>query len=464
MSKNCLSPDSGLDMLSPDSGFLLELMQFPCPSYDVSVENIDENQSSFDSFGAGEKSSLENDSCLFCNCQGYLVNEWKETNTFFICDFEEKVKGGMWKENRIMDKKNILFLCREAADEQDTFTKTDLMKIKKPSFTDNNFDGNNNNKNEVSDYGSHFIDTCRKDSLEIDVSSLDTSLPEIDWDAIEEHLEATREEERKRLTDRDEIRRRLAFSSEPDDAETGKKPSLQSRLQNGMNLQICFVNDTAIESDSDSSEDTFGCHDSLPDHSSGWNEEFHFSAITTPISLPNVKSERPPLPSMYDDLEFFQKQARLQHNAQAALSKVKEMSRLQVEIDRQRRRYSSVVEMLKGNLEKAGIFIPGDRRRFHRQILTEMNISQLQVIVNELHTKIETLNESLVRMLMERDELHMEQDAMLVDIEDLTKYLYAKQTRHQEKLDFGNGPKSLQQSSFSRFSDTTRSLRSIVTK
>ena len=52
-----------------------------------------------------------------------------------------------------------------------------------------------------------------------------------------------------------------------------------------------------------------------------------------------------------------------------------------------------------------------------------MNISQLQVIVNELHTKIETLNESLVRMLMERDELHMEQDAMLVDIEDLTKYL-----------------------------------------
>lgn len=33
------------------------------------------------------------------------------------------------------------------------------------------------------------------------------------------------------------------------------------------------------------------------------------------------------------------------------------------------------------------------------------------------------LNESLVRFLMERDDLHMEQDSMLVDIEDLTRYL-----------------------------------------
>lgn len=33
------------------------------------------------------------------------------------------------------------------------------------------------------------------------------------------------------------------------------------------------------------------------------------------------------------------------------------------------------------------------------------------------------LNESLVKFLMNRDDLHMEQDSMLVDIEDLTRYL-----------------------------------------
>lgn len=31
------------------------------------------------------------------------------------------------------------------------------------------------------------------------------------------------------------------------------------------------------------------------------------------------------------------------------------------------------------------------------------------------------LNEELVQLLLMRDELHMEQDAMLVDVEDLTR-------------------------------------------
>jgi len=50
-----------------------------------------------------------------------------------------------------------------------------------------------------------------------------------------------------------------------------------------------------------------------------------------------------------------------------------------------------------------------------------MNIGQLQVIVNDLHCQIEGLNEELVKFLMERDSLSMEQDSILVDIEDLTK-------------------------------------------
>lgn len=33
-------------------------------------------------------------------------------------------------------------------------------------------------------------------------------------------------------------------------------------------------------------------------------------------------------------------------------------------------------------------------------------------------------NEELVQLLLLRDELHVEQDAMLVDIEDLTRWTY----------------------------------------
>lgn len=79
--------------------------------------------------------------------------------------------------------------------------------------------------------------------------------------------------------------------------------------------------------------------------------------------------------------------------------------------------------MVRNSLEKVGIQFPEDRRRLSRQILTEMNVAQLQVIVNDLHTQIETLNEKLVQYLMDRDDLHMEQDSMLVDIEDLTRFL-----------------------------------------
>ena len=60
-------------------------------------------------------------------------------------------------------------------------------------------------------------------------------------------------------------------------------------------------------------------------------------------------------------------------------------------------------------------------RKLNRHILTPMNVSQLQVILNYLLTQIETLNENLVQYLITRDELAIEQDSLLTDIEDITK-------------------------------------------
>lgn len=63
------------------------------------------------------------------------------------------------------------------------------------------------------------------------------------------------------------------------------------------------------------------------------------------------------------------------------------------------------------------------KRRVSRQLLTGISVGQLRIIVHEFNQQIEKLNECLVQMLMERDELHMTQDSVLVDIEDLTRYL-----------------------------------------
>lgn len=74
-------------------------------------------------------------------------------------------------------------------------------------------------------------------------------------------------------------------------------------------------------------------------------------------------------------------------------------------------------------MKKVGVPLPQQKRRVSRQTLTDLNVAQLQVIVNELHSQIESFNSNLVQLLMDRDDLHMGQDAMLVDIEDLTRYL-----------------------------------------
>lgn len=56
--------------------------------------------------------------------------------------------------------------------------------------------------------------------------------------------------------DREEIRRRLAMGNEDDyySDRPGRKPSLQARLQSGMNLQICFMNETVSDNESPSSD------------------------------------------------------------------------------------------------------------------------------------------------------------------------------------------------------------------
>nr|CAD7405993.1 unnamed protein product [Timema cristinae] len=260
-----------------------------------------------------------------------------------------------------------------------------------------------------------------------------------------------------RRNDREEIRRRLAMGSDADEyyggERPGRKPSLQARLQSGMNLQICFMNETVSDTESPNSDtETI----SSPSKSvSPLSQSYSATStkastpppqIVTPSLVPPVTRPSPssltlplrreqPLDQPMTEADFFARQARLQAEARLALAQAKEMAHMQMEVERQRQKKSPITEMVRSSLEKVGIPFPDDRRRVSRQILTEMNLAQLQVIVNDLHTQIEVLNENLVKFLMDRDDLHMEQDSMLVDIEDLTRYLGAKEQSVKEQQD-----------------------------
>ncbi|XP_011153906.1 IQCJ-SCHIP1 readthrough transcript protein isoform X1 [Harpegnathos saltator] len=268
-----------------------------------------------------------------------------------------------------------------------------------------------------------------------DVYNIETAMPKIDLDAIESHLRAAREEERRRRNDREEIRRRLAMGPDAEDlrAERGRKPSLQSRLQSGMNLQICFMNETSSDTESPGSE-----NDASPGStptSLGSKQLGKQQAPSRPqvLSLPSLRLDMSSNSTPVDEADFFARQARLQTEARMALAQAKEMAHMQMEVERQRLKQSPITEMVRCSLEKVGVQLGEDRRRLSRVLLTELNVAQLQVVANDLHARIAALNEALVEGLLRRDDLHMEQDSMLVDVEDLTRYLGAKQESLKKK-------------------------------
>uniref|UniRef100_A0A2K6EG90 Schwannomin interacting protein 1 C-terminal domain-containing protein n=1 Tax=Propithecus coquereli TaxID=379532 RepID=A0A2K6EG90_PROCO len=131
-----------------------------------------------------------------------------------------------------------------------------------------------------------------------------------------------------------------------------------------------------------------------------------------------------------DDMDFLTRQKKLQAEAKMALAMAKPMAKMQVEVEKQNRKKSPVADLLPHMPHISECLM---KRSLKPTDLRDMTIGQLQVIVNDLHSQIESLNEELVQLLLIRDELHTEQDAMLVDIEDLTRsvWLHSFQRRKE---------------------------------
>ncbi|UJR31484.1 hypothetical protein I4U23_018973 [Adineta vaga] len=235
-------------------------------------------------------------------------------------------------------------------------------------------------------------------------------LPQVDWDNLEKQLKKAQFEreryDKARLNDRDEIRRKLAAGNESEgeneDYYTSdyiKKTMITTshRRRQGTNLQICFVNEH---------------------HQANESSDTDLNSVTSKNRLKNSKTEESNSSAMVNnDEDILTKQEKLKEEAKVAFVLGAKMARMQVQIERRalKKKKSPLYDII-------GINTNGDKPLTVR-MLEDMNIGQLQVIVNDLHCQIETHNEELVNLLMERDSLSMEQDSILVDIEDLTKRL-----------------------------------------
>ncbi|XP_054569655.1 schwannomin-interacting protein 1 isoform X2 [Eptesicus fuscus] len=266
-------------------------------------------------------------------------------------------------------------------------------------------------------------------------------MPPMDWEALEKHLAGLqfREQEVRnqgpgrtnstsaQKNERESIRQKLALGSFFDDGpgiytscSKSGKPSLSSRLQSGMNLQICFVNDSGSDKDSDA--DDSKTETSLDTPLSPMSKQ---SSSYSDRDTTEEESES------LDDMDFLTRQKKLQAEAKMALAMAKPMAKMQVEVEKQNRKKSPVADLLPHMPHISECLM---KRSLKPADLRDMTIGQLQVIVNDLHSQIESLNEELVQLLLIRDELHTEQDAMLVDIEDLTRHAESQQKHLAEKM------------------------------
>ncbi|KAM8853075.1 schwannomin-interacting protein 1 isoform 4-T4 [Synchiropus picturatus] len=226
--------------------------------------------------------------------------------------------------------------------------------------------------------------------------------------------------------ERESIRQKLALGSFFDDGpgiytscSKSGKPSLSSRLQSGMNLQICFVNDSGSDKDSDADDSKTETSLDTPLSPMSKQSSSYSDRDTTEDDSESL-----------EDMDFLSRQKKLQAEAKLALAMAKPMAKMQVEVEKQNRKKSPVADLLPHMPHISECLM---KRSLKPTDLRDMTLGQLQVIVNDLHSQIESLNEELVQILVVRDELHMEQDAMLVDIEDLTRHAESQQKHLAER-------------------------------
>ncbi|XP_042368299.1 schwannomin-interacting protein 1 [Plectropomus leopardus] len=173
--------------------------------------------------------------------------------------------------------------------------------------------------------------------------------------------------------------RRAESWEDGDDACNSHVLALTSRLQTQMNLQLCFINNSESEEEEDEKEGDVSKKESSSSTRRG-TVQVHKNPP------PPAKPEKPKSRGFRNTLRSLRDRLRTDHKALAAA------------------RSAPVVQ----------------RRHVERSDLQNFSIKDLKALCSSLSQTIQDLNSDLVGRLQVRDQLRTEQDAMLLEVQDLT--------------------------------------------
>ncbi|XP_030043139.1 schwannomin-interacting protein 1 isoform X2 [Microcaecilia unicolor] len=230
-------------------------------------------------------------------------------------------------------------------------------------------------------------------------------LPALDWGALETHITQTQERELQKemqhrllsVSSRENavsdaewdpaIRPRVLSEELGEDTEMSRRITfLTSRVDNCRNLQLCFINDSGSDIESDSEE-----------RSASKEPTNQNSPLKTSVPSTEQLPSTSPYPTM---------------TAQKT-SKHSQTSR------------EEKVECLKDREDA--------KCRLEFTDLQRKSLQQLQFLRDGISQDIQRLNVELMKELMQRDELQVEHDAILMDLEDWTEVAKKKEMDSQER-------------------------------
>ncbi|XP_072447718.1 schwannomin-interacting protein 1-like [Chiloscyllium punctatum] len=224
-----------------------------------------------------------------------------------------------------------------------------------------------------------------------------SELPILNWETLESHIAGLQlqEDERQQARERNRKtgiaaregsprgRRRMERFSSWERASNSNWQMTNfhctTRFHSRMNLQLCFINDSSSESEA---EETVG------------------GASSTPSPQPTTGESSPTEGSLESRRKELESEAK------------RSLALLQRRLDQEKQLLRAAAERRKD--------AEGRGKSVERSDLQTMKLPQIWNLQSHLYSQIHGLNTQLMELLETRDELKTKQDALLVEIGDLT--------------------------------------------